>query len=264
MIKPIYIISHKKIRIKILNKRKKKKYIKKDPKYTTIKRKIIVIDAGHGGKDAGAVGPRRRYEKTVVLKIAKYLYKDLKLRGYKVYLTRSKDRFISLRYRTKLANRKNANIFISIHANAARKNRMKKARGIETYFLSPARSAKAKRVAAKENKNDLNLMGWSTKNTFLMTLNQGKITASNKMAIDIHKNILYTLRKTYGEKTIRDGGVREGPFWILVGAQMPSVLIEVGYISHPAESRRIYSSRYQRTIANAIANGVDSYFIHNQ
>jgi N-acetylmuramoyl-L-alanine amidase len=155
-------------------------------------------------------------------------------------------------------------MFISIHANAARKSRTKIVRGVETYFLSPARSEKAKRVAALENKGDMDAMNWSSKNTFLTVLNQGKITASNKMAIDIQKNILYSLRKRYGKNVIRDGGVREGPFWVLLGAQMPSVLIEIGYISHPSESRRIYTRSYQKLIAQSIANGIDSYFLKNQ
>ena len=262
-LKPIYIIGAKKLTIKLKEIKKLKKTYKQKYQYIS-RNKTIVIDAGHGGKDAGAVGPRRRYEKHVVLAISKYLYKELRRNGYNVFLTRSRDKYISLRYRTKLANKKKADIFISIHANAARKKRAKKAKGIETYFLSPARSKRAKRVAAKENRSDVGSMGWSSKATFLTALNQGKITASNKMAIDIQKNMLYSLRRIYGNKTIRDGGVREGPFWVLVGAQMPSVLIEVGYISHPSESRRIYTKQYQKTIAKAISKGVDSYFLKNQ
>jgi len=264
-IKPIYIINNKKIIIKI-NIDKKQKILTKHTikQYMSFENKIIVIDAGHGGRDAGAVGSQRKYEKTIVLNIGKYLYKILKRKGYNVYLTRNKDKFVSLRYRTKLANTKKANIFISIHANAARKSRIKKARGIETYFLSPAKSKRAKRVAAKENRGDIRSMERATKNTFLTVLNQGKITASNKMAIDIHRNMLYSLRQVYGKSAIRDGGVREGPFWVLVGAQMPSILIEVGYISHPKEGRRIYSKKYQKIIAKSISNGINSYFSKNQ
>ena len=83
------------------------------------------------------------------------------------------------------------------------------------------------------------------------------------MAIDIQKNMLYSLRQKYGKWAIKDGGVREGPFWVLVGAQMPSILIEVGYISHPIEGKRIYTKTYQKLIAIAIANGIDSYFTKN-
>jgi N-acetylmuramoyl-L-alanine amidase len=267
-----YIINNKQIIIKLLpNKRKYTKssnkkyqniYIPKVKKYNSTK-KTIVIDAGHGGKDSGAVGPKRQYEKTVVLSIAKRLSTNLKKQGYHVYLTRSRDKYVSLRYRTKLANNKNADMFISIHANAARKSRAKKAHGIESYFLSPARSARAKRVAALENKGDMKSMGWSSKNSLLTILNQAKITAANKMAIDIQRNMLYKLRKIYGKKNIRDGGVREGPFWVLVGAQMPSVLVEVGYISHPKEGYRITTSRYQKSIAKGISEGIKSYFIKN-
>ena len=279
-LKTFYVINNKQIIIKVLPKKnyKKKKYqknkkVKKIYKSKKIiisksntflnRMKTIVIDAGHGGKDSGAVGPRRQYEKTVVLGIAKNLYKNLKSKGFKVYLTRSRDKYVSLRYRTRLANRKNADIFISIHANAARKARASKAKGIETYFLSPARSKRAKRVAALENKGDMNSMSYSSKNILLTLLNRSKITSSQKMAIDIQSHMLHILKKSYGSK-ILDGGVREGPFWVLVGAQMPSVLIEVGYISHPSESKRIYTKQYQKRISNGIANGVVSYFAKNK
>ena len=277
-LKTFYIINKKqiiiKVKIKHIKKRKKLKPIYKKPtkkRYVTLAKhnkfnsnnKVIVIDAGHGGKDSGAVGKGRRYEKTVVLNIAKNLYYNLKSKGFKVYLTRNRDRFVSLRYRTRLANRKNADMFISIHANAARRARASKAHGIETYFLSPARSNRAKRVAALENKGDINSMSYSSKNILLTLLNRGKITSSQKMAIDIQSHMLYSLRKYYGDK-ILDGGVREGPFWVLVGAQMPSILIEVGYISHPSESKRIYSKQYQKIISKGIANGVVAYFNKNK
>jgi N-acetylmuramoyl-L-alanine amidase len=268
-LKCIYSINKKQINIKITKDKtknktkiiKKVKILPSDILYPS--RKIIVIDAGHGGRDSGAVGKRKNYEKTVVLNISRYLKKELQKFGFTIYLTRSKDKYVKLSYRTKYANRKNADFFISIHANAARKARAKKAYGVETYFLSPARSARAKRVAALENKGDMKKMGWSSKNSLLTILNQSKITASNKMAIDIQRNILYLLRGKYGKSAIRDGGVREGPFWVLVGAQMPSVLIEVGYISHPIEGRRISTKNYQKRIAKGIAKGIKSYFIKN-
>ncbi len=260
-IKLVYNISNKTVTITV--KEYHKETIDNKVQYTTIKQKTIVIDSGHGGKDSGAVGPRRRYEKVVTLNIGKYLFQILRQNGYKVYLTRNKDKYVKLKYRTNLANKKNADMFISIHANAVHKSKRYKTQGVETYFLSPARSARAKRVAALENKGDMGAMNWSSQNTFLTVLNQAKITASNKMAIDIQKNMLYTLRKKYGKNTIKDGGVREGPFWIFVGAQMPSVLVEVGYISHPKESRRIYTKTYQKLISKAIANGIDSYFLKN-
>jgi len=239
-----------------------KKNIYKDVKNIYIKRKVVVIDPGHGGKDSGAVGYKRKKEKDAVLAIAKKLYKELKKRGYKVYLTRSKDYFIPLRNRTKYANKRFADIFISIHANAApKKSRYLSMKGVETFFLSPARSERAKRVAALENRTDLSSMGYYSKQTFLNFLNREKIIASNKLAIDIQKGILYNLRKHF---SVVDGGVREGPFWVLVGAQMPSVLVEVGYITNPTEAKRLFNPFYQKLLAKGIADGIDNYFVHNQ
>ncbi len=280
-LKTIYIINKNQIVIKILNLKAspKKRMIKKAKKVQkkTIKEKVkvlnnnilypakktIVIDAGHGGRDGGASYKRKRFEKNISLNISKYVKTELQRKGFKVFLTRTRDKYVKLSHRTKYANKKKADVFISIHANAARKNRASKAHGVESYFLSPARSARAKRVAALENKGDMSGMGWSSKNSLLTILNRAKITAANKMAIDIQKNMLYSLRKQYSKSDIRDGGVREGPFWVLVGAQMPSVLVEVGYISHPTEGYRISTKRYQKLIAKGIAKGIESYFIKN-
>lgn len=277
----IYIINKRQIIIKVLDKVTKKSTIAIKPKPKSVKQvtptklskqdiglvtsdKVIVIDAGHGGKDPGAVGPKKRYEKHVTLAVAKYLRNELKSKGFKVYMTRDRDKFISLRYRTKVANKKNADVFISLHTNSTIKKNAHKSRGIETYFLSPARSERAKRVAAKENKAEMNSMSYNSQNILLTLLNNSKIISSQKMAIDVQKNMLHQLRKTYGKRTIIDGGVREAPFWVLVGAQMPSVLIELGYISHPKESVRLYNKKYQKLLAKGIANGIISYFKHNQ
>lgn len=228
------------------------------PKY---KSKVIVIDAGHGAKDSGAVGPNKRYEKVVTLEVAKYLYKMLKEKGHKVYLTRKNDRFIKVMNRTTLANEKNADIFISIHANSVPKSKAHRVQGIETFFLSPARSERAKRVAAKENSSDISSMSNSSKLVFLESLNRPRITASHKFAIDVHAGMLQSVKSKFSG--VKDSGVREGPFWVLVGAQMPSILIELGYISHPRESKRLYNKEYQKLLAKGIATGVDSYFSKN-
>ena len=226
---------------------------------STAKNKTIVIDAGHGGKDPGASGYRRYKEKHVVLGIAKYLRDYLKQRGYRVYMTRSGDYFIKLRKRTKFANKKKADLFISIHANASKN---KRAKGIETYFLSPSRSSRAEKVAAMENKADIDDMNYYGKQSFLSFMNNHKIIASNKLAIDLQQGILLEVRKHY--KGVIDGGVREGPFWVLVGAQMPAVLIEVGFITNPTEAKRLVSKSYQKRIAKGIADGVERYFIKNR
>ena len=223
--------------------------------------KTVVIDAGHGAEDVGAVGPNKEYEKVINLNVARYLYAILKQRGYKVYITRNDDHFIPVRERTVLANEKNADIFISVHTNSVPKEKAHDVMGIETFFLSPARSERAKRVAAVENKTDVNEMNNSTKDAFLETLNRPRITASHKLAIDVQAGLLQSAKTKFSD--INDSGVREGPFWVLVGAQMPSILVEVGYVSHPKESKRLYSKDYQQLLANGIANGVDSYFAKN-
>jgi len=223
--------------------------------------KTIVIDAGHGGDDVGAVGPNKRYEKIINLNVSKYLYSILKQRGYKVYLTRTDDTFIEVRNRTVLANEKNADIFISVHTNSVPKEKANEITGIETFFLSPARSERAKRVAALENKSDIDDMSNSSKDVFLESLNRPRITASHKLAIDVQAGLLQSTRSKY--KDINDSGVREGPFWVLVGAQMPSILIELGYVSHSTESKRLYDQDYQQLLASGIANGVESYFSKN-
>ncbi|WP_428737201.1 N-acetylmuramoyl-L-alanine amidase [Sulfurimonas sp.] len=223
--------------------------------------KIIVIDAGHGGKDPGAVGYKKYREKIVVLQIAKKLNAILKSRGYKVYMTRAEDTFIKLRNRTQYANRKKADLFISIHANAVSKKHAKQAYGLECYFLDKSRSSRAKKVAAQENSADMSEMDFYGKQSFLSTLNSHNIVASNKLAIDLQRGALASLRKTY--KNVKDAGVRPAPFWVLVGAQMPAVLVEVGFITNPTEAKRLVNDKYQEKMALGLANGVERYFLYN-
>ena len=223
--------------------------------------KTIVIDPGHGGTDPGAVNGSLK-EKTAVLGVAKKLGEILKSRGYKVYFTRSTDVFINLRSRTKFANDKMADLFVSIHANAApNAAKAKSMHGIETFFLSPARSERSKNAAALENKSDIEEMNYFSQQTFLNVLNREKIIASNKLGIDIQKDILASARKVYAAS---DGSVREAPFWVLVGALMPAVLVEIGYITHPVEGEKLFNEAYQKALANGIANGIDGYFAKNR
>lgn len=225
--------------------------------------KIIVIDPGHGGDDAGAVSQNKKlHEKNIVLSVSKKAANLLKERGYKVFYTRSNDRFIKLRARTSFANDKNAHLFISVHANAApNKEKAKSMSGIETFFLSPSRSERSMNAANLENKADTDEMNYFTKISFLNFLNREKIIASNKLAIDMQAALLKSVRANY---KVSDGGVREAPFWVLVGALMPAVLIEIGYISHPDESLKIANPKYQDRLAKGIADGVDEYFAKNR
>nr|WP_314374476.1 N-acetylmuramoyl-L-alanine amidase [uncultured Campylobacter sp.] len=229
--------------------------------YKSTKGKLIVIDPGHGGSDSGAVGNGLK-EKNVVLATSKKLGALLTKRGYKVLYTRSTDVFINLRSRTAFAAKKNADMFISIHANAApNASSALKMSGVETFFLSPARSERSKNAAALENRGDLEDMNTFSKQTFLNFLNREKIISSNKLAIDIQSYMLSSVKKSFSS---RDGGVREAPFWVLVGATMPAVLVEMGYITHPQEGKNLGKSAYQDRIAQGIANGVDAYFQKNK
>jgi N-acetylmuramoyl-L-alanine amidase len=134
------------------------------------KNKVIVIDAGHGGKDPGAIGCEGYQEKNIVFQVAKELKGILKSRGYKVFMTRDSDRFVKLSLRTQYANKKNADIFVSIHANAVAEKNAESATGIECYFLSKSRSGRAKKVAALENSADLSDMNFYGKESFLSTI----------------------------------------------------------------------------------------------
>jgi len=217
----------------------------------------VVIDPGHGGKDSGAIGDGDVMEKSIVLKVSQMLFEMLEKKGYTVYLTRENDTFIELRDRTDFANKKNADLFISIHANAIDTKRS--IQGIETYFLSPARSERAKKAAEKEN--GVAMMDAFSKQTFLNFLNHEKIIASNKLAIDIQRGLLSYTRNKY--KDTVDGGVKEAPFWVLVGAQMPAVLVELGYLTNGLELERLQEEYYNALLAKGIMEGIEIYFQNN-
>jgi N-acetylmuramoyl-L-alanine amidase len=224
----------------------------------------IVVDAGHGGHDSGAIGGKKYYEKKVALQISKRVAKYLKAKGFRVKMTRSNDRFIKLKNRTKFANRNKADIFVSIHANAVgKRSRRNIVHGIETYYLQTTRSARASRVAAKENSVVLNKNDRLSNNVILNSVLSGpKLVQSHKLAIDIQKRVIANLKRSY--KGVNNGGVKPAPFWVLVGAQMPSVLVEVGYITNPKERLRLFNPSYQDKLARGIAEGVKNYLINHE
>ncbi len=237
-------------------KKKTKKLIK--PNYLLRKSELVVVDAGHGGHDTGAIAGGKR-EKDLVLQIAKRLEKELKRRGFSVYMTRRTDRFLKLSQRTHIADKKKAAVFVSIHANSVPQSKRNHVYGVETFFLQNTRDAKSKRIAARENAAVLKGAGSRLSKEVIVdsVLNGPKIIESNKLAIDVHKRIITNLRARY--RGVKDGGVRHAPFWVLVGASRPSILVEVGYISHSTERKRLFSSRYQQLIAKGIAEGIENY-----
>jgi len=221
-------------------------------------KKRIVVDPGHGGHDPGAVGLYGLYEKDVVLDIALKL-KDILSENplYEVFLTRKTDIYIPLEERTAIANKKNADLFISIHANASPQ---RKAKGIETYLLNWTDNEEANRVAARENKISLKKMQQMNRQIdeiggILGDLErQMKRDESVNLANQIQKSIIKTLDNR------EDLGVKWAMFFVLLGARMPSVLVEVSFISNPEEEKLLSHPPYRLQIAQAIADGVNRYF----
>ena len=219
---------------------------------------LVVIDAGHGGHDSGAIGDGL-YEKNLVLSIAKKTAQKFKKKGYLVYLTRANDTFIRLSGRTKIADKTDATLFISIHANAiAQKSRFDLVEGVETYYLQKTRDAKSQRIAARENSAVLMGADALSKNVIIdSVLNGPKIIESNKLAIDVQRHMVKHVRNEYND--VKNGGVIPAPFYVLVGASRPSILVEVGYITNSKERKRLFEPSYQDAIAQGIAEGASTY-----
>jgi len=219
---------------------------------------LVVIDAGHGGDDCGAFCDNKK-EKDLVLQITKKLKKEFRSEGYKVYLTRNSDRFLTLGQRTRIADKKDAKVFISIHANAiGDKSRFNEVEGVETYFLQKTRDEKSQRIAARENASVLKGTDKLSQDVIIdAVLNGPKIIQSHKLAIDVQHHIMKNLNSDYSD--VKNGGVRPAPFYVLVGASRPSILVEVGYITNPKERKRLFTSDYQEEIAEGIVEGVNRY-----
>ena len=204
-------------------------------KFKDLYKYVIVIDPGHGGKDSGSIC--RKYgtmEKRIVFSIAQYTKKELEKMGFKVLLTREKDVFIELIDRTRFANKHNADIFVSIHADATpKKGNFHNANGTTTYFFSQDTDKRAKNVTIRENKrvykHAFKKAGYTTLRTFSKAKNQARKIESIKLGTDIQDHVIYNLRKKF--KNVKDRGVHSAPLWVLVGAQMPAILIEVGYVT---------------------------------
>jgi N-acetylmuramoyl-L-alanine amidase len=216
----------------------------------------VVIDPGHGGKDYGAPGYLKGvHEKKVVLQIARRLAKKIKTElGLEVILTRNSDRFLTLEERTAFANTKSADLFISIHTNASRDRR---AYGLETYFLNLATDEEAIRVAAMENATSTKNISDLQKILFDLMQN-AKINESSRLAAYVQSSMVGHLRnKRYTR--VKSKGVKQAPFYVLLGAQMPSILIETAFISNPRECKRLINPKYQDRIAEGIVQGIRNY-----
>jgi N-acetylmuramoyl-L-alanine amidase len=219
--------------------------------------RVLVLDAGHGGHDSGAVGPGGLQEKELVLDVTRRVAKLVSERlNVKVVLSREADHFVTLRDRTSLANKAGADLFVSIHANAHRESA---SQGVETYFLSSeATDSAARQVAAAENgvlqlekpssrgrNGVVNAMIWDL-------LQSGYQSESSRLAEIVQDSMTQSLR-------IPNRGVKQAGFYVLGGAAMPAVLIEIGFVSNPTEERRLKESKYRDEIARAIFAGLAEY-----
>jgi len=221
--------------------------------------KTIVLDAGHGGHDSGATGPTGLMEKDLVLDVTRRVAKLVGTQlGLKVLLTRDSDNFVTLRDRTSYANRQHADLFVSIHANA---HREAAADGVETYFLSSeATDSTARQVAAAEN-GVIQLEQPAGRGTgqvdivkaILWDLAQSEFQVeSSRLAEVVHDSMTQTLR-------ISNRGVKQAGFYVLGGAAMPAILLEIGFVTNPREERKLKDTKYRDEIARAIAAGLAEY-----
>jgi len=215
----------------------------------------IIIDPGHGGKDPGAVGYRGTLEKDIALDVAKRLEKKItKNMKIKTVLTRDEDIFLKLGERTKIANENNGSLFISIHANAATDRR---ASGFETFLIGPNKNEAAVRVAARENAV-LELEGFSGKQ--LTNEDLIKATIAQSAFASKSEQFAALVQEEIGKRVQgKNRGVKQAGFYVLMGASMPNVLVELGFISNLAEEKKLRSSQYREVLATAIFRAVEKY-----
>ena len=215
----------------------------------------IVIDAGHGGHDTGTIGPTGLMEKDLCLDVALRLNKIIKQRlpGAEVVLTRSDDSFIPLEERTAIANEAHADLFISIHANSSQDHG---ARGIETYYLNLKGSPEAMEVAARENAV-ANVGIHDLEDLVKKIARNEKIDESKEFAEDIQASLSQRVQK--GNKTVKNRGVRKAPFVVLIGADMPSILTEISFLSNPADEQLLKQPENRQRVAEGLYQGVASY-----
>ena len=211
--------------------------------------KTIVIDPGHGGKDPGAVSPLGLYEKDINLIVSKYLKQELEQQGFRVILTRSSDIFLTLDQRTKIAKKHNADLFISVHANA---NNSRSVNGAEIYYLSPSRLDSQKRAVKLANSENFN--GQELPRDVKAILWDMVISKNHSLSIET-SNILYFTFKKLG---FNIKPPRQAPFYVLRHAYTPSVLVEIGYLTNAQEEKALQKKHYQKQIAQGIALAVSS------
>ncbi|MBI4715481.1 MAG: N-acetylmuramoyl-L-alanine amidase [Nitrospirae bacterium] len=212
------------------------------------------MDPGHGGEDPGAVGRNGLQEKEVVLDVALRLKELLETRlGKKVIMTRDRDVFIPLKERTEIANRRGADLFLSVHANASPR---KEARGIETYLLGRSSNPEAMLTALRENGISPETTTGDLETILVDLLNAVKKEESLRFAHYVQNSLIDTLHPRY---PVVDLGVKQAPFYVLVNAAMPSILAEISFVSNPEEEKRLGDPAYRQQVAEALLAGVEKY-----
>jgi N-acetylmuramoyl-L-alanine amidase len=216
--------------------------------------KKIVIDPGHGGKDPGAMAFGMK-EKDIVLRLAKKLAPLLSRElGCEVILTRDSDTYISLEERTAIANTENADLFVSLHINA---HPSPEVRGLETYYLNLSTNAEAMRVAAMENATSTHQMS-DLQNILSDIMKNSKIEESSRLALHVHNSILNEAERR-GFSGIKNLGVKQAPFYVLIGAEMPAILIEIAFISNENDLKNLNDPLFIKMLTNEIAAGIKNY-----
>ncbi|MGH9772766.1 MAG: N-acetylmuramoyl-L-alanine amidase family protein, partial [Candidatus Acidiferrales bacterium] len=220
-----------------------------------LKVRTIVIDPGHGGHDTGTIGPHGLEEKDICLDVALRLGRmiEQRLPGAQVIYTRKTDVFVPLQERTAIANQAHADLFISIHANSSRDP---KARGVETYYLNFATSPEAMAVAARENATS-DEMEHDLPDLLKKIARNDKIEESKELAEDIQDSLAARLELV--SRNEKNRGVRKAPFVVLIGANMPSVLAEISFLSNPIDERMLRNSEQRQRIAFGLYRGVAAY-----
>lgn len=223
-------------------------------------RKIIVLDPGHGGHDPGAIGASGLTEKDVTLDIARRVRRILEEDyNLEVHLTRESDAYLELDERTRYANSKKADLFVSVHANASHK---RLTAGVETYFLNWTNDAEALRVAARENRISVEKMKQSQSELGMILTSlerESKRDESLRLAHYIQRSLISGLSTRYSG--MNDLGVKHALFYVLVGAEMPSVLVEVAFISNPREEKLLRNKSFRDSAAKSLASGIYRYIL---
>ncbi len=214
----------------------------------------VVIDPGHGGTDPGAIGRTGATEKELALALSQTLATRLRESGYEVILTRDEDRTVSLQERTEFANRVDADLFISMHINSARNRKL---RGFETYYLNLANDPTAAEAAARENAAGQRGSMGDLQETLELIVSNEYQGASGELAASIQDSLVMHVSKNY--QNVHDLGVKTAPFFVLVGAEMPAILIEASFVSNEQEEAWLKSSDYRVQVAEAIEIGLQSY-----